>query len=251
MMKNVKTKKVIKNALIAVGALVLASAILATFLSNFNLGLILAYLLGTAVLSVGLGYEKTERIHIFFKALFLIALVGIMVFVISLFICGKSDTVDYKEDAIIVLGAGIRGEKVGKGLQGRLDAAFEYHKSNPDAVIIVSGGQGPQESITEALAMERYLIEKGVPKDKIIKEEASTSTNENFRFSKKLLEERFGSEYKTAFVTTDYHIYRAENIAELEGFESVTHCHSDIQWYVAIPSGLREMCAVLKMWVFD
>jgi uncharacterized SAM-binding protein YcdF (DUF218 family) len=99
--------------------------------------------------------------------------------------------------------------------------------------------------------MERYLVDKGVPKDKIIKEERSTSTNENFRFSKKLLDDRFGKNYKIAFVTTDYHIYRAENIARAEGFDNISHCHSDIQWYVAIPSGLREMCAVMKMWVFD
>ncbi len=251
MMKKIKSKKVMKYFLITAGAAVFASAVLASFLSNFNLGLVLAYLFGTAVLSVGLGYERTEKIHIFFKIMFLLALIGTFVFVISLFICGKSDTVDHKEDAIIVLGAGIRGEKVGKGLQGRLDAALEYHRSNPDAVIVVSGGQGPQESITEALAMERYLVEKGVPKDKIIKEERSTSTNENFRFSKKLLDERFGEDYKIAFVTTDYHIYRAGKIASAEGFKNITHCHSDIQWYVALPSGLREMFAVMKMWVFD
>ncbi len=250
-MEKKKGNKILRYTVLTLGVIVTLSAVLASFLSNFNLGTVLAYIFGIAILLYGIFFEKTKRLHMFFRICFALALVGVMVFVGSLFICGKSDNVTYKEDAVIVLGAGIRGEKVGKGLQGRLDAAVEYHKSNPEAVIVVSGGQGPQEDITEALAMERYLVEKGIPKDKILKEEKSTSTNENFRFSKKLLDGRFGKNYKIAFVTTDYHIYRAENIAEAEGFKNITHCHSDIQWYVSIPSGLREIFAVMKMWVFD
>lgn len=250
-MKKIKALRFLQWIILMLGSAVLISSVLATFLSNFNLGTVVSYLYGGAVLACGIFFEKLSRFHALLKVLIALAVAVPVVFTSSLLICGKDDTVTYKEDAIIVLGSGIRGETVGNGLRGRLDSAIEYHSSNPDAFIIVSGGQGPQEAITEALAMERYLLGQGIPQDKIIKEEKSTSTTENFKFSKKILDEMFGTDYKIAFVTTDYHIYRAENTAHTEGYESVTHCHSDIEWYVAVPSLLREMLAVMKMWVFD
>src|SRR5699024_8835907 len=100
---------------------------------------------------------------------------------------GRRDNSSYDEDVIIVLGCGIRGDMVSDQLARRLDAAIRYHTQNPDAMILVSGGQGPQESVTEALAMETYLIAGGIPSDKIIKEESSTSTYSNLLFSKEIL----------------------------------------------------------------
>jgi len=236
-----------KYSAISIGIAVIIAAFICTVFSNLNLGLFLAYGIGFAFLTLGIFWQK---IHIAVKISAAFAAVFITVFVSGLFVCGTSDNITYNEDAIIVLGAGIRGETVGKGLQRRLDRAIEYHKENPDAIIVVSGGQGHQEDITEALAMERYLLEKGIPAGKIIKEENSTGTNENFRFSKEILDEHLQEDYTVAFVTTEYHIYRAENIAELEGFSEVTHCHSNSNPASVIPNGLREMCAVLKMWVF-
>ena len=111
-----------------------------------------------------------------------------------MFISGGTDNITYKEDAIIVLGAAVRGEEISGALQKRLDVAIEYYQKNPDVVIVVTGGQGPQEDITEALAMERYLLANGIPKEKIIKEEKATSTYENFKFSKVLLNEYFSNQ---------------------------------------------------------
>lgn len=75
-------------------------------------------------------------------------------------IYGKVDNVIYKEDAVIVLGCGIRGKNVSAILSYRLDKAVEYYRKNQNAVIVVSGGQGPQEEITEAEAMERIFNTK-------------------------------------------------------------------------------------------
>lgn len=247
-MKNEKLNKFFKYLFIVLGGAVTANGVLSTFISNVNLGIFLTYGFGLALLLCGIFWNK---IHLSVRIIAASVTAAVSVFVICLFACGNADNVTYQEDAVIVLGAGIRGEKVSGGLKARLDRAAEYHSENPDAIIVVSGGQGPQEDITEALAMERYLLEKGIPEDKILKEERATSTNENFRFSKELLDEKLGGDYSVAFVTTDYHIYRAENIASSEGFEKVTHCHCDSKFYTVVPSGLREMCAVLKMWVFD
>ena len=80
--------------------------------------------------------------------------------------------VQYDEDAIIVLGAGIRGEQVTRILANRLNTAIEYHKKNPSAKIIVTGdqGQGRREFIPESLAMKRYLIAIGIPEEIIFEE---------------------------------------------------------------------------------
>ena len=160
---------------------------------------------------------------------------------------GQYDNADYNEDAVIVLGAGINGDKVTYPLKVRLDKAMEYHKLNPDAVIVVTGGQGFQETVTEAYAMEKYLVQNGVEPSKIIKEEKATSTNENMRFSKKLLKE----DSKVVVITNNFHIYRAVSIAKLEGLDNVTHIHAGLQWYNIVPCYIRECLAVLKMWVFD
>ena len=100
-------------------------------------------------------------------------------------------TVTYKEDAIIVLGAAVHGKTPSRTLRYRLKKAVDYHEQNPDAIIIVSGGQGAQEDISEAEAMKIYLVENGVASNKIIKEDKSTSTAENFKFSKEILDETF------------------------------------------------------------
>ena len=164
---------------------------------------------------------------------------------------GQFDNVNYNEDAVIVLGAGIRGDRVTVPLAYRLNAAIEYHKKNPDAMIVVTGGQGYQETITEAEAMEGYLLRKGVDPSKIIKEEKATSTNENMRFTKEILDEYFEGDYSVVVVTNNFHIYRGVQIAKMEGFEKVHHKHAGLKWYNMAPCYIRESLAVLKMWVVD
>lgn len=87
-------------------------------------------------------------------------------------------------DYIIVLGAGIIGTKVTPLLASRIDKGIELLNSNPNALLIMSGGKGPGEDIPEAKAMSAYAIQKGVSKEKIIKENKSVSTKENLIFSK-------------------------------------------------------------------
>jgi len=125
----------------------------------------------------------------------------------------------------------------------------DYHMKNPDAVFVVSGGQGPQEAISEALAMERYLVEKGVPESQILREENSTTTYENFSFSGDLLKRKFPEGFSTAFVTNNFHVYRAEKTAEYAGIPA-RHMGAGVSWYSIPVNYMREMMAVLSLWVF-
>ncbi|MBE6798896.1 MAG: YdcF family protein [Ruminococcaceae bacterium] len=244
-------KLTLKIILITIGSLLILDGLFLTVYSNFNVGILLTFVLGTMLILFAVLAEKLKgQLFTVLKALFIAGICVVFTFQSFLFIYGLTDTVTGNEDAIIVLGSGIRGERVSKGLKSRLDTAIECYRQNPDVLIIVSGGQGEQETITEALAMERYLIENGIPAASVIKEERATSTSENFKFSKAILDDRFSDGYTVAFVSNDYHIYRASRLAELAGFENTTHAHSGTKWYTAIPSSMREILAVIKLWVF-
>lgn len=242
-------KKAIKIISTVAGALLIANGLLLSVVANFNIGLVPVFCLGAMLTAYGVFFDKLKGkkiIHIFVC----LVLSVLAVFGSFISIYGNSDNADYTEETVIVLGCGIRGERVSVGLAKRLDKAAEYHFKNPDAIIIVSGGQGPQEDIPEALAMKRYLIEKGVDESKIIMEDKSTSTITNFEYSHQIMKEMELSDSSVVFVTNAYHVYRAASYAKAEGLE-VKHLGTDIIWYTVPMNYMREMLAILKMWVFD
>lgn len=101
--------------------------------------------------------------------------------------------------------------------QRRLDAALSYALDNPAAWVVVSGGQGPDEPRTEASAMAEYLVEHGLDAQRLLLEEASCSTYENFVYSKTILDQKLGKPYRIVFVTSDFHIMRSAQLAESPG----------------------------------
>lgn len=150
-------------------------------------------------------------------------------------------------DYIIVLGAQVRGERITKSLAKRLDAAYDYVSQHEDVTIIVSGGQGKGENISEAQAMEGYLIDKGINKNKIIKEDKSTSTRENIKFSK---EKMTIKKPRIAVVTNNFHVYRAMKIAEAEGgFASVDGLAGKSDNHLIVNYMVREAFAIVKMFL--
>lgn len=116
-------------------------------------------------------------------------------------------------------------------------------KNNKDIIFIPSGGQGTNEVISEAEAMKRYLIEQGVNNQQIIIENNSKNTYENIKYSYKLIKEQ-NKNSKIAFSTTNYHVFRARNIAfnqkiKLEGIGSKT------KKYFWINAFIREFIATI------
>ena len=160
---------------------------------------------------------------------------------------GRNDTVDFTEDAAIVLGAAVWGEQVSALLANRLRRAVYFHEQNPYAYIVVSGGQG-EGDITEAEAMRRFLTERGVPDELIIKEDRSTNTYENIKFSKQLLDELFEHEYRVVIITNDFHIYRSVAMARRQGMEA-THLNAPIRRQYMPWNFTRESAGVLRLWL--
>lgn len=228
------------------GAIITLNGTIAAVTSNFNSGVLLTILLGIVLLIIGIFFGHAAALPAWLRVIFF---AGISLFVaVSAFlmIYGSIDNADGGEDALIVLGAGVHGRTPSRALRARLDAAAAYLAEHEDAYVVVSGGQGPQEDITEAEAMAEYLISHGIEEDRILREEAATSTYENFKNSRELIEQRSGSDAKAAFVTSEYHIFRAGLIAADCGLDGITHLHSSTLPSFWLPSLLRECLAIGK-----
>ncbi len=243
-------QKTAKYIFIILGAAVTVLGLCISFTSNINAGVIMTVLLGVLLLAIGIFSRHAFALPRWIRILFFAALAVFFVFSSFLMIYGHCDTADGNENAIIVLGAGVHGRTPSRALRGRLDAAIKYLEANPHTIAVVSGGQGPQEDITEAEAMEIYLTDHGIAPERIIREDSSTSTYENFVNSKALLDERFPGGWHAAFVTNDYHIFRAARVAASAGIRDITHIHYTTRPTFWLPSLLRECLAIVKYAVF-
>lgn len=237
-----------------IGIAVLIFGVFLCVFSNFNMGTVLTLLLGAFFLLWGIFHSKIKELTKtgvlkYVKYIVLALLIAELLLVSFIAVFGAVDNATYKEDAVIVLGAAVRGERVTLPLKYRLDSAVEYHEKNPEAYIIVTGGKGLQEDVTEAYAMEKYLLSKGVSEDKIIKEEKATSTEENMAFSKEIADGLFSDDYSICVITNDFHVLRGTSMAKNAGFLNVTHKGAHLQWYNLLPCYLRESLAVLKLWI--
>ncbi len=167
-----------------------------------NAGSLLGTLLFGSIMAVTLLWRRIAclwkriagRILVIFFGVIFAAGFGLCVFFsVNMVVYAEKDC--DSADCVIVLGCQVKGETPTPMLCDRLNAALELLESNPNAVCVVSGGQGPQEHISEAEAMRRYLNERGIADKRIITEPLSTSTEENLRFSAELLSER-GHRYR-------------------------------------------------------
>ncbi|WP_368488166.1 YdcF family protein [Clostridium sp. BJN0013] len=122
-----------------------------------------------------------------------------------------------KSDCIIVLGCKVYGSTPSPFLMWRLNRSLELYRKGYGDYIIVSGGKGPGENISEAKAMKNYLVYKGADSSKVIMEDKSVSTMENLSNSKKVMVDKG---FKTAVIVSNkYHLKRASLMAESQGID--------------------------------
>ena len=125
-------------------------------------------------------------------------------------------------DYVVVLGAKVRESGPSVSLWDRIYGAADYLNAHPDVVCIVSGGQGPDEHMTEAQAMFDELVKLGIDPDRIWLEDKATSTWENLNFSLALIEEKTGARpEKLGVVSSEYHLLRASLFTKKCGVDFV------------------------------
>ena len=149
-------------------------------------------------------------------------------------------------DYIIIHGAGLMGEEPTPLLRGRIDKALElWSAQGGTAILVPSGGQGSDEVISEAEAMSRYMLRRGVPREALLPEDQSTTTMENLVFAKNLLDARQTTPYRCAFVTSDYHVFRTALYASHIGLKGDGVGSKTARYY--FPTAfIREFIAITK-----
>lgn len=156
-------------------------------------------------------------------------------------------------DIVILLGGGIdKNGNLPESVKARVDVTAEYLKTNPDAIVVATGGS-LKNLPEEAPAIMDSLIEKGIEPDRILIENHALDTIQNFKYSAQVL-----SEYKNCtvneilesdilVVTSFFHLSRAQRIARRLGFTKITGLASKTSAFKILNSYGREICAHIKL----
>ena len=145
---------------------------------------------------------------------------------------------------MVVLGAKVRGDEPSRALRKRLETALSYAAGNPGTLLVLSGGQGPDEKISEAGCMQNWLLEHGLDDSRMILEDRSTDTVENLKYSDELTGCKDGP---VGIVSNDFHVYRAVRLAEGMGYREVYGIPAPTSPAVMLPHYMvREVFAVVK-----
>ena len=152
------------------------------------------------------------------------------------------------KDYLIVLGCGLKKDGTPTPLlRGRLDLALGFDKQQRGvgraASFIASGGQGPDELQSEADSMHDYLLKQGVEESRILRENRSTDTAENMRFSREIIDAE-APDASSAFFTTNYHVFRAGLKARQAGLMA-DGMGAPTKWYFWPNAAVREFVGLL------
>ncbi|MCR5009819.1 MAG: YdcF family protein [Clostridia bacterium] len=222
------------------------------------LGIVLAFLLvGGLVLMIVIGNASGSETEVMIHDI-LAGTVNIIYLYFECMIIGviiaSAIVVHYEpekdKDYIIILGCGIRKDGTPTPLlKGRVDRALRFREqqlkeTGKDLCFVVSGGQGPNEVISEAECMKNYLISQGIPEERIITEDKSTTTADNMSFSKEKIAQAGGLNGKIAYATTNYHVFRGGLKARRVKMRAVG-MGAKTKWYFWPNAAVREFVGLL------
>lgn len=217
-------------------------------------GLILLTMLGNNILEILEGFNLDVYsapwyyLVLFFENSVFIIVAYIECMLIGSFICtirAARHMPKRDKDYLIILGCySGDGVTLPNILRNRVEKAFSFssvqlNENDLALTFIPSGGQGKDESVSEAEAIKRYLIKKGINDERIISEEKSKNTRQNFKYSKELIKK---NDAKVAFATTGYHVFRSGVLARQAGLHA-EGIGARTKWYFYIPASIREFVA--------
>ena len=200
---------------------------------------------------------KGHRTPRWLKLVLALVLVGVLGFsaLFGAVLSGMYDQIDGEPQVMVILGCQVKPWGPSILLQDRLDKALEYLETEPDMTVVVSGGQGPDEHISEARAMADYLMAQGIEQERILLEDQSHNTVQNLTLTRQLLDELgYDLEQDIVVVSNGFHLTRVrmlwERVWEEEDNLSTlaapsSHVPSRLKMY------LREPLALAKSFVFD
>ena len=232
-------------------------ALLAYFLKFIAPGYSFSALLCCVLIAIILFYSITGRmscswVPVLRKCVTLCLILGLIlagiteVFIFRASLGSPAAQVDY----IVVLGAKVRSSGPSVAMMERVRGAYGYLTDHPQAIAVVSGGQGADEPMTEAKAMYDQLVKLGIDPSRIWMEDRSTSTWENITFSLNLIEEKTGHRPETlGVVSSEYHLFRAGLFTEAAGAEFVGIPAHTTRVSQKVNHFLREIAGVWYYWI--
>lgn len=227
---------------------------------GFSLSHVLSILFGIGIIS------SSFILPIFINKIeskILIGIMGFFITVFSYFVLGfiifLTSSLIYNlwyekrnKDYLIVLGAGLMGDRVTPLLAGRIDKAIEFYNSQKEKglkppKIIMSGGQGSDEVVSEAFAMKNYALEMKIPEEDILMEDKSTNTKENLQFSTDLIKKDSDKNNpEVLFFTTNYHVLRTGILAKSLGL-NYNGLGSKTKFYYYVSAIIREYIGIIYL----
>ena len=193
--------------------------------------------------------DKRLRIPKFIKVIYYVVFAfSLTVFSVVEFNIFRAMNADPEKDLdyVILLGAGVNGTTPSIPLAKRIEEGHIYMSDNPDTILIASGGQGMFESISEAECIKNELVRLGTDESRIILEDRSTSTIENLRFSREIIN---NDNCKVGIITNSFHEYRAGLIAKEAGYKETYSVPAVTLFPVGIHYMLREFFGVVRLWM--
>lgn len=187
-----------------------------------------------------------EQVPLWFRRIFyIIVCVGALIFllveicIISSFSVKGRPGLDY----LVVLGAQMKTNGPSRALRYRLDEAIRYLEENADTLVVVSGGQGSDEPVSEAQGMFDYLVQNGISPERILKEDRSTNTVQNLVYSSEMMDKEIHS---VGVVSNNFHVFRAVQIARSAGYQDVCGIAARGEPFLQCNNMLREFFGVVK-----
>ena len=218
-----------------------------SYVKGFSRELILMGVLLVGALDVYFGFFAIFKNKILKIVGWVLRIIVLAACIFILFLCGKvivGGLTHSTEKAgyVIVLGLALENGKAPKDLEYRVDTAYKYKKENPEALLILTGGNPGEDGRTEAEVMQEMLLAKGVAEEDLILEDKASNTRENFKNSIKKMPDNV----KIALITNNYHMNRAKRIAKEAGFNEVIPVPAPATWYSYFSSVLWEVIMELN-----
>ena len=185
------------------------------------------------------------RLPVWLKCMGFLAVAGLIFLLVLCSVVIKGMTAKGSEnlDYAVVLGAHVKGTQPSKALTRRLEKALEYAEKNKDTVLILSGGQGAGEDITEARCMAGWLKARGISEDRMVLEDKSVNTKENLVFSDKITG---CAQKKTGIISNNFHVYRAVKLAKKAGYVHAEGIAAASDPVMQLHYVFREAVALMK-----
>lgn len=223
---------------------------------SFYFGLKLILLLGVILLVHGVLRASSQN----YKKSYINKIINVGILAAVFFIIAMEAIINYGAifnntnniDYVYVLGAGIIEDRPSLELKSRLNKTIEFINHNKSVKkIVLCGGKGVDEKFTEAYVMEKYLLEHGIDRNILIKEEQSTTTYENIKYATGIIENiDKNANKKIALVSNYFHVFRAKLIAGKMGLK-VTGLAAETPLYIIPNHHIREYFAIMKCLFFE